>query len=86
MLTDSISVSVRLINGSIDTVKHLNMRSKPLFSTIYVRFDDPKAGSSLKGRRLCVELKECMPISARTKKFPFKMAKVLLLLKENDFW
>ena len=34
MLTDNISVSDRLINGSIGTVKHLHKKSKPLCSTI----------------------------------------------------
>ena len=42
MLTDNISVFDRLINGSIGTVK----RSRPLCSTIYMKFDDPKAGNS----------------------------------------
>ena len=46
MLTDNISVFDRLINGSIGTVKHLDRRSKPLCSTIYMKFDDPKAGNS----------------------------------------
>ena len=48
MLTDNISVSDRLINSSIGTVKHLGRRSKPLCSTMYVKFDDPKAGNSMK--------------------------------------
>ena len=60
MFTDNINVSDRLINGSIGTVKHLDRRSKPLCSTIYVKFDDPKAGNSLKDRRLRGELKECV--------------------------
>ena len=53
MLTDNISVSDRLINGLIGTVKHLDRRLKPLCSTIYVKFDDPKAGNSMKDRSLC---------------------------------
>ena len=54
MLTDNISVSDRLNNGSTGTVKrvkHLVMRSKPLCSTIYVKFDDPKAENLLKDRK-----------------------------------
>ena len=85
MLTDNISVSDRLINGSIGTVKHLGRGSKPLCSTVYVKFDDPKAGNSLKDRRLCGELKECVTITARAKRFPLKNGKVMLLLKENNF-
>ena len=69
MLTDKISVSDRLINGSIGTVKHLDRRSRPLCSTIYVKFDYPKAGNSMKGRRLHGELKECVPITAGAKGF-----------------
>ena len=70
MLTDNIIVSDRLINVSIASVKHLDRRSKPLRSTVYVKFDDPKAGNSLKDRRLLGELKECVPITARAKRFP----------------
>ena len=44
MLTDSISVPDRIINGSIGTVKHSDRRSKLLCRTMYVKFDDPKAG------------------------------------------
>ena len=58
MLTDNISVSDRLINGSIGTVKHLDRRSNPPFRTIYVKFDNPKADISLKDKRLRGELKE----------------------------
>ena len=85
-MTHKVSVSDRLINGSIGTVKHLDRRSNPLCSTIYVKFGDSKAGNSLKDRRLRGELKECVPIIARAKKFPFKKKeKILLLLKENNF-
>ena len=42
MLTD-ISVSDRLINGSIGTVKHIDRRSKPLCCTIYVKIYDPRS-------------------------------------------
>ena len=70
-LTYNISVSNRLINGSIDTV-----RSKSLCSTIYVKFDDPKADKSLKqGFILYGELKECVSVTARTKRFPLKKGK-----------
>ena len=42
LLTD-ISVSERLINGSIGTVKHTGKRSKPLCCTIYVKIYDPRS-------------------------------------------
>ena len=73
MLTDNISVSGRLIiNASIGTVKHLDIRSKPLCSVIYVKFADPKAGNFLKHRRLLDDLEECMPIITRKKEVSFK--------------
>ena len=75
MLADNVSVSERVINGSISAVKHLDKRSKPLWSTIYVKFDDPKAGNSLKERRLHDKVKECVPIS-----FFKRKEKVLFLL------
>ena len=37
-----------VVNGSIGRGKHLDMGSKPLFSTIYVKFDDSEAGNSKK--------------------------------------
>ena len=46
ILTDNISVSDRLINSSIGKVKHLDRRSKPLCSTIYMKFDPLKKGKS----------------------------------------
>ena len=37
-----------------------------------MKFEDPKAGNSLKDRRRHGELKECVPITAR---FPLKKGK-----------
>ena len=85
MLTDNISFSDRLISGSIGTVKHLDRRSKPLCSTIYVKFDDPKAGNSMKGRRFRGELKECVPITARAKRFPLKRGKSTVIAERKQF-
>ena len=75
MLTEIITVSDTLINGSNDTAKHLDLRSKSFCSTIYIKFVDPKAGNFLKDRRRCGELKECAPVTARTKRFPIKKGK-----------
>ena len=85
MLTDNISVSDKLINSSIGTIKHLNKRSKPLCNTIYVKFDDPKAGNSLKDGRLRGELKECVPITAITKRFPLKKGKSTVFAEQKQF-
>ena len=85
MLTDNVSVSDRLINGSLGTIKHLDRRSKPLCSTIYVKFDDPKAGDSMRDRRLRGELKECVPITARAKRFPLKKGKSTVVAERKQF-
>ena len=80
-----MNVFDRLINGSIGTVKHLDIRSNSLCSTIYVKFDDPKAENSMKDRRLRNELKECVPVTARTKKFPLKMDKITVIAERKQF-
>ena len=79
MLTDNVSVSDRLINGSLGTIKHLDKRSKPLCSTIYVKFDDLKGGNSLKDRRLPLQ------ITARSKKFPLKKGKSTVIAERKQF-
>ena len=83
MLTDNISVSGRLINGSISTVKHLDRRSKPLCSTINVKFDDPEAGNPMKDKMLCGQLKECVPITARAKRFPLRRGKSSVIAEKK---
>ena len=85
MLTDNTSVSNKLINGSIGTVKHLDRRSKLLGSTIYVKFDEPKTGNSLKDRRLHDGLKECVPIAARAKRFALKKGKSTVIAERKQF-
>ena len=71
MLTDNMVVSSRLIKGSIGTVEHLDMISKPFCSAVLLKFD-LKAGNSLKNRRLRGEVKEYVPITARLKRFCVK--------------
>ena len=85
MLTDNIHVFDRVISGSIGTVKHLDIRLNSLCNTIYKKFDDPKAGNSMKDRRLQNELKECVLITARTKKFPFKKGKITVIAERKQF-
>ena len=86
MLTDNISISDRLINGSIGTVKYLQIpRSKPLLGKILVKFDDENAGNSLKDRRLRGEFKECVPISAKAKHFPFTKGKTTITAQRKQF-
>ena len=86
MLTDNISVNDRLINGSIGTVKYCNFScNHPLLGSIYVKFDDPKAGNSLKDNRLRDELKECVPISAVVKQFPFTKGKTMINVQRKQY-
>ena len=84
MWTDNISVSDRSVNSSIGTVWHLDKRSNFLFSTIYVKFDDPKTGSSLKNWRFRGELKEYVPITGRTKRFPLKKGKNTVIAERKQ--
>ena len=84
MLTDNISVSVRLINSSIGTVTYIHKRSKPLCSTIFLNFDDPKAGNSLKDRRLPGELKECVSITIRAKRFLLKKGRNTVIAERKQ--
>ena len=63
---------LRLINGSVGTVKYINIWSKPFCWTVFVEIDDPKAGNSLKDERLYGDLKECVTIPARAKRFHLK--------------
>ena len=85
ILADNISVTDRLISDSIGAVKHLDRRSKPLCSTKYLESDDPKAGNSLKERRLCGELKECVPITATAKRFSLKKRKSTVIAERKIF-
>ena len=50
-----------------------------------MKFDDPKAGNYLKDRRVRGELKECVPITARTKKFPLKKGKSTVIAERKQF-
>ena len=50
-----------------------------------MKFDDPKAGNSFKNRRLCGELKECVPISATSKSFPFTKGKTTITAQRKQF-
>ena len=49
-----------------------------------MKFDDPKAGNSMKDRRLWNELKECVPITARTKKFHLKKGKITVIAERKQ--
>ena len=80
MLTYNKDQHDRLINGSIGTVINIQSRLQegPASGTIYVKFEDEKAGSKYKDVRLRGDLKQCVPITVRTNKFP--------LARSNNVW
>ena len=85
MLTINVDVSDRLINGSIGTIKHVyfNPRNN-LEGTIYVQFDDPKAGSMRKVK--CRdERKEWVQINAMTKSFPYTRGKTTVTVQRRQY-
>ena len=52
MLTVNLKTEDHLINGSLGTIRHIHMSSRhPLNGTIYLEFDDPTAGDTLKEKR-----------------------------------
>ena len=86
MVTDNVIVFEKLINGLIRIVKHWDpeirdMRSKSPFSAIYVKCDDSKSGKLLKDRRLCPDLKECLPMTTRTTSFSLKTGKSTVIVE-----
>ena len=85
MLTDNICESDRLVNSSISTVNHLDMRWRPLCNTIYVNFEDGKASNSLEDIRLRGELKGYVQITTRANRFPSKKGKNTVIAKRKQF-
>ena len=83
MLTDNVSVSDRLTVHLAQLSAQIGDQS--LCSTIYKKFDDPKAGNSLKDRRVCGELKESVPITARVRKFLLKKGKSIVVAERKQF-
>ena len=87
MLTSNINTSDKLINGSTGEVKYILMPrgGNNLVGSIYVKFDDPNAGNSLKNNRLKDELKHCVPITAITKTFPYSSRKRTVTVQRKQF-
>ena len=61
------------------------MRSKPLCSSVCVKFDDPKATNSLKYRRLSSQFKDYVPIIAAAKRFPLNKGKGTVIAETKHF-
>ena len=60
-------------------------RDNPLIGRIFVKFDDPKAGNSRKDIRLRGKLKECVPITAETKSFPYIYRKKTVCMERKQY-
>ena len=84
MLLDNRNVSDRMINGSIGAVKPLDIRSnvlciKYMWNLMIQKLEPPW------DRRLRNELKKCVPITARTNKFPLKKGKGTVIPARKHF-
>ena len=86
MLTINLDVNEHLVNGQLGTVKHKTYNNRhPLLSTIFVKFDDEDAGKSRKNRKYRGELKECVPINAMPKTFPYSRGKTMITVERTQF-
>ncbi|HAO14922.1 MAG TPA: hypothetical protein DDE71_05115, partial [Tenacibaculum sp.] len=73
MLTVNLDVEDKLINGSLGTIMHLQISDQyPLNGIIFIKFDDPNAGNSLKNNRLPEHLRDCVPIKSKALEFDFR--------------
>ena len=87
VLTTSLSTSQKLINGSIGSVKFINVpnKEKPLLGNIYILFDDCNAGQSHKNAMLQGDLKNCVPISTVVKQFPFQVGARIVTAERRQY-
>ena len=67
----------------VQLLKHLDRRSEPLCSTIYMKFDNHKVDNSLKATKLHGQLKECVPSTARANSFPLKKGKSTVIAERK---
>ena len=72
MFTNNVNVSDWLINGLIGRVKYLDMRTKPFHHKIFVKFDYPKVGNSLKYQRLQMSCRNLYQLLLEQKDFLWK--------------
>ena len=87
MLTANINTVDKLINGSSGEIMSMQFPQggNNLSGRIFIRFDDPKAGNSLKDNRLRGELKHCVPITAITKTFPYSHKRKTITVQRKQF-
>ena len=88
MLTYNMDLEGSLINGSTGTVIRMQMplHSDPLHGKIYVKFDDPNAGESHKNSRFAdEELRQCVPIIATVKTFPYSHKNRTITVQRKQF-
>ena len=86
MLTVNLDVNEHLVNGQLGTVKHIVYNNRyPLLSRIFVKFGDENDGKSRKKRFYQGELKECVPITAMPKTFPYSRGKTMITVERTQF-
>lgn len=91
MLTINIDTEDHLVNGSIGTIENISMsNSDPLRGTLYIKFDNPKAGNALKNNRInpnwvpivaVVQSFRCGNINYQRKQFPGILAHAITIHK-----
>ena len=48
----------------------IRLKNGPASGTMYVKFEDEKAGNKYKDAHLCGELKQCVAITVKTNSYP----------------
>ena len=75
ILTDNLDVEDKLCNGSEGTVKYIHIRTTISSAndggTIYIKFDNEKSGDKRKSNSVPEELRECVPITVKGKRFAY---------------
>ena len=70
---------------NIDITQQVIRNSNLLRGRIFVKFDDPNAGNSLKDSRLRDVYKHCVPITAVTATFPYRYGSKTITVQRKQF-
>ena len=70
MITINLNTEDHLVNGSIGTIEHISMSARyPLKGTLYIKFDNPKAGNARKNKNINPNW---VPIQPQVQSFRYK--------------
>lgn len=58
--------------------------SQSLSGQIYMKFDDPNSGNKLKDGHYPGKLRQCLPLFAKCKAFPFSKARTAIMLSQSS--